>query len=78
MQHLNPFTSQCEVHILLLGHRDDSENFDPEAESLAVSSLIGLLMICLPLLFVAALVFVVELFASPKKRNGKRQVCLGT
>ncbi|KAL5252228.1 hypothetical protein ACHWQZ_G015123 [Mnemiopsis leidyi] len=50
---------------------EDSE-FDAEADSLEVVSLLGILIVSLPLFAIGLIVFGLEVYASPKGRGGKR------
>ncbi|KAL5252227.1 hypothetical protein ACHWQZ_G015122 [Mnemiopsis leidyi] len=59
-------------HKYVKGHCDEDDDFDAEADSLEVINLLGILILCVPLLVVAAFVFLLEILASPKKRDGKR------
>ena len=54
------------------GHCDEDSGFDAEADSLAVVNLLGILILCSPILALVVIVFLLEILASPKKKNGKR------
>ncbi|XP_063678543.1 glutamate receptor 1-like [Bolinopsis microptera] len=57
------------------GSCDEDSEFDAEADSLEVVSLLGILIISIPLFIIGLMVFGLELYASPKGRTGRK---LGT
>ena len=51
-----------------------SINVDGQIIQKVIITVSGILILCAPLLVVAAFVFLLEILASPKKRDGKRMV----
>nr|AHA51398.2 putative ionotropic glutamate receptor [Hormiphora californensis] len=59
-----------------LGTCQEDKEFDFEADKLEIKSLIGLLIIALPVIVIAIILLITELFASPKGHAGKRMLLI--